>query len=395
MTKKIVFITSGGTGGHIIPARCLAKELSKENFEVIFLGDAKIKNYIKAEDPFKSDIISSSQLKKSPVFLFKAALKIAKGILQSLWIFLHRQPQYVVAFGGYATFPVLISAIITRTPIILHEQNAHLGKVNRIFANFSTKIATSFPGTSGISDKNLHKISFTGNPVRDEILALNHIEYQLPQEKPKKERKIFDKSENKMGYNVILASDFYPEEENDEIQETFKILVIGGSGGAKIFSEILPKAIFNLSDNIKDRLQITQQCRSELVQSTFNQYCSYNINIAIDSFFENMPELIREAHLIIARSGSSSIFEFCAARKPMILVPFAAAADDHQTKNAKYLEEHSAALLVGEKEFTINKVSDLLRDLINNPTQLKTMSDNAASLAVVDATKNLVKLIND
>jgi len=387
--KEIIFITSGGTGGHIIPARCLAKTLAQENHEVIFFGDEKIKNYIKPQDGFRSIIIDSSQIKKTPLFLAKAALKITHGILQSLYYFLSHRPKYVIAFGGYATFPILVCAIITRCKIILHEQNAHLGKVNRIFAKFADKIATSFPQTSGITAQNLSKIHFCGNPVRDEILALHEVPYILPEEKTEK---FFDESSpNKMGYNVILASDFYEEEEKDH---NFRILVIGGSGGAKIFSEILPKAVFNLPERIKDKIQITQQCRAELVKSTFDQYCSYNINIAIDAFFDNMPELISKSHLVIARSGSSSIFEFCAAKKPMILVPFAAAADDHQAKNANYLAQNNAAIVVSEKEFTINKISDLLKNLIEDQTQLRKMSDAAGKLAATDATQNLVKLVN-
>ena len=387
MSKKI-FITSGGTGGHIIPARCLAAELSAENHAVFFLGDAKYRSYIKEGDQFKSKIIASSQLKKSLFFLIKATIKITLGILQSCYFFLTIRPQCVVAFGGYSTFPVLVAAIITKTKIILHEQNSHLGKVNRIFAKYAKKIATSFPETSGISAENLYKIIFTGNPVREEILELNKISYQPPEEK-----KSETKRDNKMGYDVILASDFQ-ESDVAEMQNFFKILIIGGSGGARIFSEILPKAFFNLGDDIKERIQVTQQCRGELLQATFAQYKSFNISITIDTFFENMPELIRESHLVIARSGSSSIFEFCAAKKPMILIPFAAAADNHQEKNARYLERHGAAIVVTEEEFTINKMNELLKNLIDSPSTLEKMSKNAADLAVLEATKNLVKLIN-
>jgi UDP-N-acetylglucosamine--N-acetylmuramyl-(pentapeptide) pyrophosphoryl-undecaprenol N-acetylglucosamine transferase len=260
--------------------------------------------------------------------------------------------------------------------------------VNRIFAKYAKKIATSFPETSGISAENLSKIIFTGNPVREEILELNKIPYHLPEEK-----KSEIKRGNKMGYDVILASDFQ-ESDAAEIPNLFKILVIGGSGGARIFSEILPKAFFNLGDGIKEKIQVTQQCRGELLLETFAQYKSFNINITIDTFFENMPELIRESHLVIARSGSSSIFEFCAAKKPMILIPFAAAADNHQEKNARYLEQHGAAIVVTEQEFTINKMNELLKNLIDSPTTLQKMSRNAADLAVLEATKNLAKLIN-
>ena len=388
MSKKIL-IVSGGTGGHIIPARCLASYLKKEKREVVFFGDEKIRNYIKKEDGFRSRIISASQLKKSPVFLIKAAIKIAIGILQSLYFFLTIRPQYVMAFGGYATFPVLVAAILTRTKIILHEQNSHLGKVNRIFAKYAHKIALTFPETSGISPTDLSKTIFTGNPIRDEILELNKIPYSLP-----KHEKSEVKPNNKMGYDVLLASDF-KENEEEKSHNFFKILVIGGSGGARIFSEILPKAFFNLSEDLKELIQVTQQCRAELMEETFEQYKSFNINIAIDSFFDNMAELISESHLIIARSGSSSIFEFCAAKKPMILIPFALAADNHQEKNARYLEKHGAAIVINEAEFNINKVNELLKNLIDSEATLKKMSENAASLAVLDATKNLAKLLKN
>jgi UDP-N-acetylglucosamine--N-acetylmuramyl-(pentapeptide) pyrophosphoryl-undecaprenol N-acetylglucosamine transferase len=385
MNKKI-FIASGGTGGHIIPARTLARGLAQKDFRVRFLGDAKIKNYLKAEDQFKSTIISSSQIKKSPLFLIKAAIQIGCGFLHSLILFLTIRPQFIFAFGGYATFPILLAAVITKRKIILHEQNSHLGKVNRIFAKYAVKIATSFPETSGIASEDLNKVTFSGNPIREEILAIGELPYGLPQE-PKEP----DLTQNRLGYNILLASDFkikHPE------PELFKILVIGGSGGAKIFSEILPRAFFNLSNDIKNKIHVTQQCRAGSVQETFKQYRSYNVSVTVDKFFDNMPELIQESHLIIARAGSSSIFEFCAAKKPMILIPFAAAADDHQMKNATYLAKNNAATLLSEKEFTIAKVSGILKDLIGNKSKLTEMSKNAGELAVKDSTQKLINLIS-
>jgi UDP-N-acetylglucosamine--N-acetylmuramyl-(pentapeptide) pyrophosphoryl-undecaprenol N-acetylglucosamine transferase len=391
--SKIFFITSGGTGGHIIPARCLAEYLSKENRKIIFFGDAKLASYIKAGDAFKSVIISSSQLKISPFFLMKAAMKISFGILQSLYFFLTIRPKYLIAFGGYATFPLLVAAVISRTEIILHEQNSHLGKVNRIFAKYAKKIALSFPETSGVSAEFLSKTIFVGNPVREEILALNKVPYTLPELCPQPKVKE-EKSDNKMGYDVLLKSDFYAQK-TEEIKNLFNILVIGGSGGAKIFSEILPKAFFNLSDGFKEHICITQQCRRDLVRATFEQYKSFNISIVIDTFFENMPELIKESHLVIARSGSSSIFEFCAAKRPMILIPFAQAADDHQLKNARYLEQHGAAIVITEKEFTINRINEVLKNLIDSQVTLQKMSENAGVLAVLDATKKFSLLVTE
>lgn len=384
MSNKIC-ITSGGTGGHIIPARTLASHLVLEGFEVIFCGDKKYHAYIKENDEFQSKMIISSQIKKSFYHLIKAAIKIGLGTIQSLAILTINRPKYVIGFGGYATFPLLIAALITKRKIILHEQNAHLGKVNRIFAKYAFKIVTSFEETSGINQNFKQKTTFIGNLIRPEILALNKVDYVLPVNKEPEIR-----TDNKMGYNVILKSDF---DYNLENKELFNILVIGGSGGAKIFSEILPQAFFNLSEELKEQIKVTQQCRRELIEPTFNQYKSYNINIVIDSFFEDMAQLIAKSHIVIARSGSSSIFEFCAAKKPMILVPFANSADDHQQKNAQYIAQNGAAILVKEQEFTINKISEILKNLINNRQILTEMSEKAANLAIPDATKNFAKLI--
>ena len=384
--SNVIFISSGGTGGHIMPARCLAKLLSQNNFKVFFLADKKVTNFIKKEDSFQSFIISASQLKKSAPFLFLASIKIFFGTLKSCYFIFRYNPKYVIAFGGYATFPVLFSAIIMRRKIILHEQNSHLGKVNRIFAKYASKIATSFPETSGICEEVKKKIITTGNPIRDEIINLYKNEYSLP----KIERDYFS-MDSRMGYNVLLESDFYKKSN----KECFHILIIGGSGGAKIFSEIMPQAFFNLSENVKEILCITQQCRSELVKSTFEKYKSFNINIAIDYFFEDMASLISRSHLVIARSGSSSIFEFCAAKKPMILVPFAESADNHQEKNATFLEKNGAAIVIKEKEFTINNVSEVISKLINNPATLIKMSQNAGDIANLNATQKLFNLINE
>lgn len=386
-----IFIVSGGTGGHIMPARCLAADLAKENYKIWLLGDAKYRGYIKDSDQFKSLIIGASQLEKKPLKLLIASIKIGYGAIESLLLFLLHRPKFVVAFGGYATFPVLLAALLTKTKIILHEQNAHLGKVNRLFAKYADKIATSFPETSGILDSYRSKTFFTGNLVRQEILELNKIPYSLPEKPPKPNLEEPNTIGNRMGYNVLLASDF--NYKNESSADLFNILIIGGSGGAKIFSEILPKAFFNLSEDIKSRINIVQQCRAENLKETFDQYRSFNLTVEVQAFFSEMPEKIKAAHLIIGRSGSSSIFEFCAAKKPMILIPFAKAADNHQEKNARFLEKQGAAIVITEAEFTINKANEILKNLIDSENTLQEMSLAASNLAQLDATENLIKLL--
>ncbi|MES2677181.1 MAG: UDP-N-acetylglucosamine--N-acetylmuramyl-(pentapeptide) pyrophosphoryl-undecaprenol N-acetylglucosamine transferase [Pseudomonadota bacterium] len=396
-----IILTTGGTGGHIFPAQAVAQKLSEQGFRVIVFGDQNYRKYHKAGKPYGRRIISSSKLNKSPLKLLGAGIAIALGVLQSLFWLAKYQPKTVVAFGGYSTFPVLIAAVILRKKIILHEQNAHLGKVNRIFARFANKIALSYEQTEGVilsaaKDLSQHneilrdaqddKLVFTGNPIREEILALSKQEYQLPDFN--QQIQVIDN----LGYDVLLASQFYNHNSNTEL---FHILVLGGSGGAKIFSDILPKAFFNLRDELKNHLHITQQCRLESLPATFEQYKSFNINIVISHFFENMAEEISKAHLVIARSGSSSLAEFTCAKKPMILVPFALAADNHQEKNARAIEKAGGAIVIKEADFTINNLTATLEKLIDNPTTLQKMSNNAFKCANLQASDHLIKIIKN
>lgn len=387
MSEKIAIIT-GGTGGHIFPARTTAENLVNKGFKAVILGDRKYQKYHKDSDNFKYKIISSSSLKSGVFGLLLTSIKISLGILQSLiWMFLNR-PKVVVAFGGYATFPVLLSAVILKKKIILHEQNAHLGKVNRFFIKYADFVALTYNQTDGIENCYLAKTKYVGNPVRLKIAELSKNEYQLP------DFEIEEKPVNDFGYDVLLASQFENYKQQQAV-ESFNILIIGGSGGAKIFSDVLPKAFFNVRDEVKSCIKITQQCRAELIQYTFDQYHSFNISVEISNFFDDMEERIQKAHLVIARSGSSSIAEFTAAKKPMILVPFARAADNHQEKNAKFIEQKGGAIVIKEEDFTINKITNCIENLIDNPALLLKMSKASFASAELGATDNLVKLIKE
>jgi UDP-N-acetylglucosamine--N-acetylmuramyl-(pentapeptide) pyrophosphoryl-undecaprenol N-acetylglucosamine transferase len=387
MSKKI-FIVSGGTGGHIIPARCLSEYLTNQKNSIWFFGDRKLKNFVKNNDRYHSYYLSSAQFSKKPMGFLSFLFKTFYAFIKSLYFLIKIRPHYIYAFGGYATFPMLLASVITRQKIILHEQNAHIGKVNRLFIKFCYKVALSFEVTSGVDQKYLSKLVYTGNPVRKEIIELYNKDFVLPD--LNSDTAFMDS--DRMGYDILLNSDFYLHKSS---QNFLKILVIGGSGGAKIFSEILPKAFFNFSEEIKEHIQIFQQCRQELVQSTFEEYKSFNINIVVDSYFEQMPQLIEESHLVIARAGSSSIFEFCCAGKPMILVPFAKSADDHQLKNAEFLQKNGAAIVIKESDFNIKNINEVLNHIFNQKEILLTMSKNAKALAVIEATTNLGNLINN
>ncbi|MCE3255092.1 MAG: murG [Rickettsiaceae bacterium] len=382
--KNTIIITTGGTGGHIFPAQTIADKLSKKGLNVVILGDKNYAKYHKPHYQYKFQIIGSAKINKSPLALAKSAARISYGIFQSMILLLKYQPKVVIGFGGYSTFPVLCAAVTLGKKIILHEQNAHLGKVNRIFAKFADKIALSYLQTDGLEPGD--KTVFTGNPIREEIAELQKLEYQLPDST--KQLNIIDN----LGYDLMLASQFYNYNKSSS-PDLFNILVIGGSGGAKIFSEILPRAFFNLRDEVKKKISITQQCRSENLHSTFEQYKSFSFNILMSEFFDDMPAKISKAHLIISRAGSSSIAEFTCSKRPMILVPFALAADNHQEKNAREIEKSGAAIVVREKDFTINNLTGIIEKLIDNPALLQKMSAASFKCSNIEAGDKLTKLI--
>lgn len=385
-----ILIVTGGTGGHIIPARTLANSLYQQNFRVIIAGDKNLKKYNKFRDKFTVKTIRSSQVKPGFKNKISAIFKITIGILVSLFLIIKFRPKKIISFGGYATFPILIAAVILRRKIIIHEQNAVLGKVNRIFAKHAIKIALSFADTE-MPEIFKSKASFTGIPIRPEILKLNDEKYQLPQKIQGKERK-------NMGYSgLILASEYDSFEEYFDKNEHFKILVIGGSGGAEIFSKILPSAFFNLPEEYKNNIHISQQCRKGLLKETFNIYEKYNMNIEIDSFFKDMEEKISQSHLIISRAGSGSIHEFLIAKKPMIIIPLANSADNHQLKNAEIFAKNKSAIIIEEKDFNIETIAQNIIELMSKDKKLINISKDCEQYAKkhLDACKNLTKIINE
>lgn len=387
--KRIAIIT-GGTGGHIFPALTLAKKLSK-NHKIVVFGDKNTKKYLEKQQNLVFSRIISSQIGQNKLKKLISLLKISIGIIQSLLKLIIYRPNTIFAFGGYATFPTLVACIIFRKKIILHEQNAVLGKVNRIFAKYAYKIALTFEETKKIEKYHQHKTIHTGTPIREEIIKLHNQEYRLPQ-------KIKPKTRKTMGYQgLVLASELDSLVDHIQTREIFNILVIGGSGGAEIFSKTLPKAFFNLNEEFKNNIQIYQQCRPDLSEETFQIYENFNMNIEIDSFFHDMKSMIEKAHLIISRSGSTSIHEFLVAKKPMILVPFAKSADNHQQINAEIFEKNKAAILIKEKEFTIKNISAIINEILSKNKKLTNMSENCVKYAQknLKGTENLAKLVDE
>lgn len=344
--KKFI-LTAGGSGGHVFPAQALAKELVSRGHEVIFITDRRGTSFSSMFPSSKEyKIFAGAYANLNKIKKIKALFSMGIGILQSIYLILKIKPNAVVGFGGYASFPAAFAAEILDIPLIIHEQNSVLGGANRFLAKKSAAIATTFPKVKRIP-KNVNTF-YTGVPVRPEILSMNTLSYQ-----------------NK--------------------NDIFKLLIFGGSQGAKIFSKIVPEAIKLLPKEIKANMQISQQARNDDLESLKLSYKEMNIDVEISSFFDNIAERLKETNLLICRAGASTIAELTTVGTPAIIVPILHSPDSHQLYNAKFVEENEACILMEETIFTAENLSNEIKNLYNNRTLLENMSKNAKKLAKLDA----------
>ena len=356
--NKLIVLTAGGTGGHVYPADALATELEKRGYEVVLFTDRRGLNNYKGKlgEIENKAIYSGSVVGKSLLTKIMSLFKVCLGIVQAGYYLLKKRPYCVVGFGGYASFPTAIAAVVLRIPLIVHEQNSVMSRTNRILARFANLVAQSFRKVKN-TPPNVKSV-LTGMPVRDTITLLYNKEY--------KER---------------------------QSSEIMPIIILGGSQGAKIFADIVPEAIKTLSLDKQELLEIYQQCRKDDIESLKVKYENIACKVVVSSFFENMPELYEKSKLIISRSGASSVYEIAAAGLPSILVPLPIAADNHQYYNAEELAESGAGLVLNQKDFTAEKLGEVLDDFLDNSQKLKKMSDNAKKMAIVDAAKRLADMV--
>ena len=349
--SKLVFLATGGTGGHIFPALALKEVLESHGFKVRVLADAKFAKY----HPFDQEhllIPAANFANKSPIKIIASLLTLAKGFIKALCYVVKESPDLIIGFGGYATYPTMLAAIISGKKVILHEANSVVGKVNRLLLWKAKYLATGFQSIKGVAAKYRDKVIYTGNPVRSEITA-----------SPLK------------------------------IQEgRLSILIIGGSQGAKVFSSIIPEVILNLPKEMQKKLFICQQVREEDVESIKNKYAQAGIAGEIQSFFNDMNEKLAQADLVIARAGASTIAELIEVGRPAIFIPYPSAADNHQYYNAKAIVDLGAGWLVPESKDSSAQISEIIKSIDKDPSVLIAY---AAKLKEMDqdASENIVKLL--
>jgi UDP-N-acetylglucosamine--N-acetylmuramyl-(pentapeptide) pyrophosphoryl-undecaprenol N-acetylglucosamine transferase len=354
-----IVLSAGGTGGHLFPAQAVAAELSRRGRRIVIMTDARGRNYGNAFPGMTIETVpSASPSNTGRVGKVLAPFEILRGVLVGLSKLRRVKPTAVVGFGGYPSLPVMIAARLTGLPTIIHEQNAVLGRVNRLIADRMRAIAASFP-FARFAPQDKSRIAYTGNPVRPEAAALAHAKYDAP-----------------------------------EPDSPIHLLVFGGSQGARALSELVPAAIASLPQVLRWRLRIVQQGRPEDVAALRDAYANAHIAAEVAEFFTDLPQRIANAHLVICRSGASTVSEVAVIGRPAILVPYPFATDDHQTANAAVLANAGAAWLIQQRDLTAESLAQLLEQILSDPAELARRAEAAAALGKPDAAQRLADLID-
>ena len=359
MNEPSVMLAAGGTGGHLFPAFALAQELNRRGVPVDLVTDMRGDRYgtgFPARHIYQVTSATFGQL--SPLAVASTACTLARGI-HSVWKLLDKvRPAAVVGFGGYSSFPPLLAAWLRRIPTALHEQNAVLGRANRLLARSVDVIATSFDSPHLLNGAAKAKVRMTGNPVRRAVIACSVRPY-------------------------TAAEGSHP----------ISVLVFGGSQGARFFSDTAPVALALLPPDIKGRLEIVQQCRQEDIERVRLAYARYGLAAVLAPFFDNLPELMAAAHLVIARAGASTVAELAVLGRPSILVPLPHALDNDQLHNATWLAESGGAWCIQQSELTPERMAREIERLCRNPSELARAAAAARARGRPDAVQRLADLV--
>jgi len=353
-----VTLAAGGTGGHMVPAHALAAELKARGHGVMLVTDERGAKIPALFEGVPTHILPAGRLGGGPIGWIKAAMAVLAGRREAKALYREFTPDAVVGFGGYPAFPALLAASAMNIPTILHEQNAVLGRVNRLLAGSADAIATAYPEVERLKPRHRAKVELVGNPVRESVSRLGTM----------------------------------PFPEFDETAP-LKILVTGGSQGATVLGQVVPDALGQLPPKLRHRLQVVQQCRADDIEEVRARYAALNIPAELLTYIEDMPDRLAEAHLVIARAGASTIAELTAAGRPAILIPLPIATDDHQTVNAREMAKAGGARMIVQSEFTPEVLSAQIAAIAGDAQALGNAAERALSVGRPHATQDLADLV--
>jgi len=358
-TAPLILLAAGGTGGHLFPAEALGVELIRRGFRVRLATDSRALRYSGLFSRDTIDAVPSETVRgRSPWRLAYTAAMLAAGTAVSLNLMRRLKPAAVVGFGGYPTLPPLLAAKLFGVPGIIHEANAVLGRANRFLASRVSAIATSLPGVLDRDPALAGKTTAVGTPMRPAILAAAAVTYVSP-----------------------------------EPTGPFRLLVVGGSQGARVMADIVPSAVERLEPSPWNRLVLTQQVREEDMARVRAVYDRLKINAELAPFFSDLPARLASHHLVVSRSGAGTVAELAAIGRPSLLVPLPGSIDQDQFANAGVLAQAGGALRIPQAEFTPDRLADEISALAAEPGRLAAMAAGARSVGRLDAAERLADLV--
>jgi UDP-N-acetylglucosamine--N-acetylmuramyl-(pentapeptide) pyrophosphoryl-undecaprenol N-acetylglucosamine transferase len=355
----LILLAAGGTGGHLFPAEALGVELIKRGLRVRLVTDSRALRYSGLFSAEMIDVVPSETVRgRTPWSLARTGVVLAAGTAVALNLIRRLKPAAVVGFGGYPTLPPLLAARLLRTPGIIHDANAVLGRANRFLARHVSAIATSLPGVLDRDPALAERTSMVGTPMRPAILAAAAIPYVPP-----------------------------------ATTEPFRLLVVGGSQGARVMADIVPGAIERLEPALWRRLILTQQVREEDMSRVRAVYDRLKINAELAPFFGDLPARLASNHLVVSRSGAGTVAELAAIGRPSVLVPLPGSIDQDQFANAGVLAQANGALRIAQADFTSDRLATEISGLAAEPARLAAMATAARTVGRLDAAERLADLV--
>jgi len=359
MTSPLILLTAGGTGGHLFPAEALANALAASGTRVALATDRRANAYAGS---FPADevieIPSATPSGRSVPQIATAALVLASGTFKAIPAIRRLKPAVVVGFGGYPTVPPVIAASLLGVPTVIHEANGVMGRANRLLARRASLIATGFPAVKGVPANVPGKTLQTGNPIRPAVLE--------------------------------AARQPYPAlNEGGEL----RLLVVGGSQGARVMSDVVPPALERLPAEIRSRLVVCQQARGEDLERVRSHYQRLGLRFEAEPFFKDLPHRLAGTHLVVSRSGASTVAELAVIGRPSILVPLPGAIDQDQAANAKTLGDIGAAVVLPQSDFTPERLAKEICAFVDEPDRLTRAAAAAHSASITDAAERLARAV--
>ena len=351
-------LAAGGTGGHLTPAFALAHELERRGHHVALITDARGSEIPGKPDFLPAHVLPAGRFGKNPLGWPRAVAAVWEGRSMALRLYESFEPTAVVGFGGYPALPALLAARSAGIASVIHEQNAVLGRVNRLLAGRVNAIATAYPEVDRLKREHAGKVHLVGNPVRPEVLALR--------DEP---------------FPPFTA------------EGLLRVLVTGGSQGARVLSEIVPDGLAMLAPALRSRLQVTQQCRAEDLEAVRQRYASHGIPAELGTYFEDMQARLADAHLFIGRAGASTIAELTAVGRPAILVPLPIATDDHQAANVREIVKAGGARSIRQHNFSAKELAKQINAMAQHPETLATAAHAAWNCGRPKAARDLADLV--